>query len=684
MPDSQSQGQSSPAPAAPANPAPPSPPDRALPAPAPLWICLGLAALVFAAFWPVLGNDFISYDDPAYVTENPHTLAGLTADSIHWAFTTTYFGNWHPLTWLSHMLDVELFGKNAPLHHLDSLCLHAASVIFLFLALRRMTGATWQSAAAAALFAVHPLRVESIAWVSERKDVLSVFFSMIALHAYAGYTGGKSKWIYYAAALVAFALALMSKAMMVTLPFVLLLLDFWPLRRLTLAFSRASAGSIVRCVAEKIPFFLISVVMTVIGVRMLNLVGATNEGVRVSVAQKLTFAAHGYFGYIQKTVWPVNLYNPYLRPAHIPATEIIWVIAVLAAVSCLSLASLARRPYLAVGWFWFIGTLLPVSGYIRLGPQAFADRYTYFPSIGIGILAVWAVADYARERGWSRTILAWATTALLAVYVVGTYRQTMLWRNNETLFSHTTWLDPDNYIAHTALGLEYFKHGRVNEAVREALSATQENPAYDPAHSALGRFFAEEKNYPDAIRECEIALKQNPTDLKSLNNLGNLLLLQGQYQQAVERFTNVLRLDPNRPEAHNNLALAYMRLGRSAEAVPEFREAIRLKPQFTTALNNLAWLLATSPDPSVRDGNQALAFAAQACELTGYHSAQALATLAAAYAETGQYGEAIAAARQAQAQAGPTPGPLNHRIAAMIEAFYAKHPYRAKPDEKVE
>jgi Tfp pilus assembly protein PilF len=375
-------------------------------------------------------------------------------------------------------------------------------------------------------------------------------------------------------------------------------------------------------------------------------------------------------------VWPVNLVLPYPRPAQVSAGELLLVAAILVLGTLSALFLLKRRPYVAVGWLWFLGALLPVSGVFRLGPQAMADRYTYFPCIGFFIAVTWSLGDIAQRWRWRPAASGCLAAAVLAACVLASNRQLAYWRDSERLFRHALAASRDNFAAHTSLSFELFKQGKVEEAIAECETAVRIDPRYDPAHSALGRYFAEKKDYESSIAHCETALKLHPGNQKARNNLGNVLFLQGRYAEARVHFAEVLRLDPNHTDAHNNLALTCQKLGQTAEAIAQFRLAIELRPGFAAAVNNLAWILATSPEPQFRDGNEAVRLATEACELTQFAQPNTLGTLAVAYAETGKFREAIALAEQAQDRAGVAKNPLNDRLAAMIESFRAGQPYR--------
>jgi Flp pilus assembly protein TadD len=662
-------------------------------------IAVVLGGITLAAFRPVVHNDFVNYDDTAYVTENPHVLAGLSLANAGWVFRTSCLGNWHPLTMLSHMMDVQLFGLNPGWHHGSSLCFHVANTVLLFLLLRRLTSRVWPSAFVAALFALHPLHVESVAWVSERKDVLSTFFGLLSLLAYGRYAQVQSPMskvqgrepevqgsrfevqgsklpasFFYVLSLFFFALGLMSKPMLVTLPFVMLLLDFWPLRRFQLSAIHCRLSTYGRLFLEKWPFFLLSAGSCVVAFIAQQASGAV-QSLGVSPAgQRVENALVAYARYLGKTLWPNVLAIPYPPVRHWPL-----VVAALAAVllAVLTLGALwkgRRFPYIAVGWLWFLGTLVPVIGIIQVGDQSMADRYTYFPLIGLFVALVWTATAIASGGRYRPAALPAVGVGVLLVCAIVTRQQVRLWRNSETLFLHATEVTRGNYVAHNGLGLHYFKQGRVDEAVRQYAAALQMNPLYDAAHSNLGRALADQRRYDEAVTHFETALSLRPDDVKTRNNLGNVLAQQGRHEEAVREFEEALRLNPDHVTAHNNVAISYKKLGRIGEAIAHYREAIRLQPDSIEALNNLAWLLAAHPDTQFRNGAEAVQLATRACELTKYQIPVALTTLAAAYAETGQFQTAISFAERAQELAKGGQGALAERLSAMLEAFRAGHP----------
>lgn len=661
----------------------------------PVAIVLLLAGAIWLAFWPLLQSEFVNYDDTAYVLENPQVLGGLSWANAFWAFSSGYFGNWHPLTWLSHMLDVQLFGLRAGLHHLTSLLFHAVNAVLLFLLLRRMTGATWRSAAVAAFFGLHPLHVESVAWVSERKDVLSSFFFMLTLWAYVRYAEvrgqrsevrGQGADRFYFLSLAFFALGLMSKAMVVTVPFVLLLLDYWPLGRLedrgrrSEVSSRGPSHHVSRftLLVEKIPFFLLTVVATGIAVMLLHQAGATNEGPDEGWPQRLVRTGTSYGQYLAKAAWPANLAMPYPRPGHWPvAPGLIGVGAVLS-VSVVAVRFGRRRPYLPVGWFWFLGMLIPVIGLSPVGSQPFADRYTYLPLIGLSIMLVWLLADLGERWRLPRSILFAAVIVALLACAIASHMQAGFWHDSEQLYRRALQVTQNNYLAHNGLGLHLFQKGKVAEAIQHYEAAVQINPLYDVAQSNLGRALAERGRYAEAMQHLETSLKLRPDDIKARNNLGGVLMQSGRTEEAVQAFQEVVRLQPRHASAYNNLALSYEKLGRKAEAVGCYRRALGLQPESLQALNNLAWLLATCPEERIRNGTEAVELATRACELSKYMNPVPVATLAAAYAGVGRFAEAVSFVERAQELIGQGAGQLPKQLAVMLKHFQAGQAYRSE------
>jgi protein O-mannosyl-transferase len=620
-------------------------------------ICVLLAGMTFALYWPAGHHDFIFFDDPQFIAENPEIRNGLTWHSIAYAFTTPVVSNWHPITTLSHIVDCQLFGVNAGAHHLVSAAIHALNAALLFLALMALTGSTSRSAVVAALFALHPLRVESIAWVAERKDVLSGLFFLLVVWSYsryAQYSNGRaqkltpsvqcslfsgqysawSKTSYYGTSLVLFALGLMSKPMLVTTPFVLLLLDIWPLRRMSFGSSNNEAAApgafSTRSVAtrqlilEKIPFFALSAISCVLTLIFQKGAAVANSG--IGLTARLENAIESYARYLGKLFWPAKLSIIYPHPATPYGAAQrwsqgeIWLAAgAIIGVSFVCLRLIRRKAYLAVGWFWFLGMMVPVIGLVQVGEQAMADRYTYLPLIGPVVSVVWLVSDaFSRRRGRTGQVVLGAFSILaIGGCVMATHRQLGYWQNTVTLFQHAVEVIPNNPSAEFSLGVGLEKQG--------------------DAEAAMTHY-----------RNC---LRMNPADEQAHYNLGRLLRKQGHLNEAAEQYETAIQLNPRDVAALLNLANVRSQLGQQAEAMALFERALQLDRQSVEALNNLAWILATNPDPKLRDGARAVQLAERACNLTGFKQTAIVGTLAAAYAEAGRFTEAVATAEKACALA---------------------------------
>jgi tetratricopeptide (TPR) repeat protein len=874
------------------------------------WVMAALAGLVLFSYWPALRCDFVNYDDNKYVTENPHARAGLSMDSVRWAFATGYASNWHPLTWLSHQTDCQLFGLEPLGHHFTNLLLHLTNTLLLFVLLRRMTGSPWPSATVAALFGLHPAHVESVAWVAERKDVLSAFFFMLTLLAYARYiemsrvqgTEGKfqiptsnlqksskplaptsqraqgtmsnglgiqsskfkaqgSRFLpsaFYLAALTCFALGLLAKPMLVTLPFLLLLLDFWPLNRLP---ASVQGSRFVPLLLEKLPFFVLSTTSSLVTIWAQQHGGSVVSLEEFSFPWRCANALASYARYAGKLLWPQNLAVLYPFTPGWPVELACGGLFALAAFTFLAFKVRRTAPYLLVGWLWFVSTLVPVIGLVQVGEQAMADRYTYLPSIGFFLMVCWTVAQNV-----NRFSLAKPAAALIALCACSllTRHQVGFWRDSISLFKHAIAVTENNSTAHATLGSAYdaqnrsedaiheyqlalqicpghvlahnnygvalARQGKVNEAIaqyEEALRAAPDNseahfnlanalsPSYvapsgqqpgtghhtdldlaadhyrtslrlDPTrieahvnwgnlelgqrryeqaqvhyeealrldpHSwlacfNLGNVFTKMDKTNEALASFSEALRSRPDDAETHLRIGNLVARRGEFERAlphfetatklqrdnwlawhnlggvqsklgkldeaarcfseaarlcpenaephaslarllvlqdkrdpaIQEYSEALRLDPQNAEFHHSLAFlleqqgrrqealtqltavaelkpqeasaqydlasAFARVGRGGEAAEHLRTALRLKPDWIPALNNLAWILATDPNPAVRDGTDALRLAKKACELTNYKDARVLGTLDAACAEAGQFNEAIEAARK--------------------------------------
>jgi protein O-mannosyl-transferase len=699
-------------------------------------ICLLLAGITLALYWPLTNHDFVSYDDGIYIIDNPHVNTGLSWPNVAWAFRTGYAGNWHPLAWISHMLDVEWFGLRPGWHHFVNALFHSANTALLFLVLICMTGATWRSAFVAALFGWHPLHVESVAWASERKDVLSAFFFMLTLLSYAKYASNKSEIrnskfetnsknenskysaLFYTLALSFFALGLLSKPMLVTLPFLLILLDVWPLDRVQLSTCNPqpatpplqnSASPPLRLIFEKLPFLALTIASCV-GTFIAQKGGGAVVPLKVlTFTERTENAIVAYSLYLVKTFWPAKLSLVYPLRADVPFGAVIASVIALLVITAWTLWRIRSTPHLAVGWFWYLGMLVPVIGLVQVGMQQMADRYTYLPAIGVFIMLAWEIPGWSSSTFRTR-ILTSATTLILIGCLVATNRQLTYWQNSETLFGHAAQVTKNNYVAFSNHGQALFKKGRIDEAIAEYEKAIALDSTLDAARLGLGEALMQQGKLEDAIaqfgkvleinpensgarlqvgvlrgrqgryEEAVVAftevLRRDPDDLAAHNNLGNVLTLQGKQEEAVKHFEKAVQINPLHASAHNNLALAYKKLGRTADAIIEYREAIRLNPEQTEAINNLAWTLATDPDPQFRNGAQAVQLATRACELTRYQHPMVLATIAAAYAESGHFDGAVSFAEQALQLTGQKGSPLDARIQGMLLDFRNGRPYR--------
>jgi len=612
-------------------------------------LCLLLAGLTWVTFLPVLQHGFVNYDDDVYVYENSIITRGLTLDGAVAAFTKSHAGNWHPLTTLSHQADCEFWGLNAGAHHRTNLLLHLATVVLLFLALRGLTGAKWPSVAVAALFAVHPLRVESVAWVAERKDVLSGLFFVLTLWAYAGYARAPKSLLRYALVAGCFALGLMCKPMLVSLPFVLLLLDYWPLRRCA---SSAGGPSAVtrRLVLEKVPLVVLSIAVCVVTFLVQASARQTTE--LLPLAMRASNAVVSYATYLAQTFWPVSLAVFYPYPtAGAAATRMIPALLVLITVSAAVIFWRKQRPYLLVGWLWFLGMLVPVIGLVQVGMQAHADRYTYLPQIGLGVAVVWSVAELS--AGWRlRGAALWPlTVAVVLALAAGARQQARYWRDSAALWEHTLAVTAPNAVAESNLANALFQDGKLAEAVTRFQAALEIKPDYADAQNGLGLAMLQQGQAAEAITHFQRALEIQPGFAAAHNNLGMALLQTGRAREAIPHLESALAAEPDQAEAHNNLGYACLQTGQVESARAHYQRALELKPDYAAAGNNLAWLLATCPQDAIRDGARAVGLAERAAKLSGGTNLIILRTLAASLAEARRFSEAIQVADQARRRA---------------------------------
>jgi len=539
-----------------------------------IYVCLVLAAAVLAVYYPVMGFDFVNLDDQLYAYENPHVRAGITPAGIQWAFTNLDANFWHPLTWLSHMLDWQLFGDWAGGHHAMGLLLHVANTLILFMALARLTNRFWESAAVAALFALHPLHVESVAWVSERKDVLSTLFFMLTLLAYPRYVEKRTPGRYLCV-LTPYALGLMAKPMLVTVPFVLLLLDAWPLQRFGSGGLRWDAAKTV--ILEKIPFVVLAVPAGVMAVVAQGR-GAALAGMDlVPLDMRLSNAALSTVAYLGKTVLPVDLAVSYpLEP--VPAGMAISAGLILAAITAIALPAIRRCPYVTTGWLWYLGTLAPVSGLIQVGTHSMADRYTYIPLVGIFIIVAWGASDLlSRARRW-RVLAAFGACALaLAIGAVTCY-QLQYWSDSETLMRRTLAVTGPNGIAENNLATALTLRGAYDEALPHALRAVTLRPADEEVVFNMGNTLAGLRRDDEAKAWMEKSIEMNPRLDRAYTNLGALLIRQRRFDEAIGNLKIAMGLNPASPVLRLNMAVALAATGRTDDAAAHLEEAVKLAP----------------------------------------------------------------------------------------------------------
>jgi protein O-mannosyl-transferase len=732
-------------------------------------ICTALGLITLALYLPALHHGFVDYDDQQYVTDNPRVQAGLTWHGFVWAFGF-HAGNWHPLAWLSHMLDCQIYGARPWGHHLTSVLLHAATTMLLFLVFDRMTKASWRSAAVAALFAWHPLHVESVAWVAERKDVLCAFFWMLTLWFYVRYAA-KPSAPRYLLCLGSFILCLMAKPMGVTLPFVLLLLDYWPLKRIS--DFKFQISNFKKVLLEKIPFLVLSAIACVLTMRAQELAIVSTAG--LPVLQRIFHVLAAYNHYVVAMFVPRHLAVYYPYQIHLPALTIAGAVCGLGLITFLATKNFRRRPCILVGWLWFLGTLVPVIGLVQVGDQAWADRYTYIPLIGLFVALVW-LADELIEN---RIVLEIAAVSAGAVLIALTSVQLSYWKNTRTLFEHADKVTPENFMAVTVLGSLFAKEHKLNEAMQYYRTALRYKPEFPEAqffmgnaldeegdldaaiaeyqkalwflptqeqtHIFMGMALAKEKKYDEAIAHYNAALQLNPDSAVTHNNLGRIYQTQGDLDTALKHYNAALEIDPKLALAHNNLGILLLQKGNLAEGTRQLRAALELKPEhtetefnlalalnqqeqwseaaelfqktadayradpkahfdfglalahlkktrqamseyaaalliqpdFPDALDSLAWILSTTTSADFRNGTEAVKMAERACELTGRQDPMKIKTLAAAYAETGRYAEAIQTLQTASELAAKMNHPqLVTACAAMSECFQKSKPWR--------
>ena len=711
-------------------------------------VCIFLAALVWLAFGQTIHHAFINYDDDAYVYQNFVVRAGLTRRGILWAFTFGEIGHWHPVTWFSHMLDCQIWGLRAGGHHLTNVLLHAAAAILLFLALKQMTGTLWRSACVASFFAIHPQRVESVAWIAERKDVLSGVFFMLTILAYVRYVRKSPSLGGYALVVILFALGLMSKGMLVTLPFVLLLLDYWPLRRFTPEMLESiwhseNRARLRRLIVEKIPLFLLSVascVMTSLSPERIA------PALQMSLPSRIENVIVSYVIYVKQMLYPVGLEIPYFNPpGGFPLWQVGLALALLLGVSAGAFVFRKRHPYLIVGWLWYLGMMAPVIGLVQISYYARADRYTYLPHIGLYMMAIWGGAElFGRSRA-GRYVLSVAALVMIAALLLRTQAQASFWRDSETLWTHVLMENPNNQVAHNNLGLVLADKGEIETAIMHFEKALEIQPMYADAYNNigtalsrtgqtreaivqykkalalwsdqpqmqnnLGTALAQNGQLTEAIPHFRKAIQLKPDFADAYGNLGHALLLEGQTDEALPQFLKALEINPDSVQAHKEIAEALLRKGRASEAIAHYRkilelggddadvrfnlagalaatarweeaianyrDVIRLQPDAPQPRAALAWLLATTPEEKWRDGAAAVVLAKESIARTPNPDARQLDTLAAAYAEVGDFDAASETAIRAQEKARTSGDDLlSQEIGQRLDLYQQHQPYR--------
>ncbi len=745
-------------------------------------ICVVLVLAIIIAYEPVRLNGFVTYDDNAYVTENTNVYNGITYKSVIWAFTKIYKINWHPLTWLSHMLDCEIYGLEPLGHHITNLLIHIANSLLLFLLLRRMTGAVWKSAFVAAVFALHPIHVESVAWVAERKDVLSGLFWMLTIIAYQRYTE-RPNAIRYGLVVMAFAMGLMSKPMMVTLPFVLLLLDYWPLGRFQLSQPESNCQSVPtwHLIKEKIPLFILSAISST--VTFVGQSGTMASWENMPLQLRIINSLGSYTNYIVKMLYPKGLAVLYPIPEKAQTGAAVLTVLLVAVLVILWVRRRSRR-WLLVGLLWYMGTLIPVVGLVQVGRQLIADRYTYLPSIGVLIIAAWGAEEILSKRRHPKMIAACGSATALVAMVFMTRIQVGYWRNSSTLFSRAIAVTENNYFMHTVYGQQLCIQGRYDEGawhLKEAIrikpdclpprvslyrvplaqgkvdesiacltKALQERDDWPDIHMMYrtlglsyeqkGDFAQAEINYKKALKARadyenalnslrEVLLKQgkieeavayfsellhqNENSVAVHSCLATVLGIQGKYDKAIKHFGKALELNPGYPDAHHGMGTALLAAGRTSEAIAHLKAALRtntniedvyaklgnaydqlgkydlaiqswskvveLDPNNIGAANNAAWLLATIGDVSIQDADKAIELAERVNELTGYKNPGSLDTLAAAYAASGRFDDAVKTAEKAINLAETqNQKELAQRIQKRLELYKVKEPYHKR------
>jgi Tfp pilus assembly protein PilF len=544
-----------------------------------------LSMMVLISYWGVVENDFIGFDDPLYVTENLQVQKGLDRETAVWAFTTSQASNWHPLTWFSLMLDRELYGRNAAGYHWTNVILHLLGGLILFLALSRMTAAPWPSGLVAALFLIHPLHVESVAWVAERKDVLSGLFWMLGIWCYARYTE-RPGLVRYLWVILSFVCGMLSKPMVVTFPFVLLLLDWWPLRRRV-----GGKASWARLVWEKIPLFLLSAAVSIITFLIQKENHAIAPLSAMPLGDRLANATVSYVAYLGKTFWPAGLsiFYPYYGPPSLG--YLLSALTLLILITVMAILLIHRRPYMLVGWLWYLGALVPVIGLVQVGSQAMADRYTYLPLVGAFIMAVWGFNDLLDGFRGRRAIWSFVSATVVVILVFLTQIQVSYWKDTPTLFGRALRNTEKNFMAHQMLAEGMAKAGDPAGAERHYREAIRSRPSFKQAYNCLGHLLMIQGKQDEASRLLEKVLQIDPAYVPAMKNLGDVRMRQGSFGNALSLYQKAVLLGGDDPELLNNYGVALFFQGEKKEAVLKIHAALRQKPNYPEARDNLRKIL---------------------------------------------------------------------------------------------
>lgn len=671
------------------------------------------------AYTPVFTAEFVNYDDRDYVTQNTHVQGGFTWQGVKWAFTTDLMGSWHPVTWLSHMLDVQLFGLNPSSHHAVNLGLHLLNVALLLALLLQLTGTLWPSALAAGLFAVHPLHVESVAWIAERKDVLSAFFGLLALLAYVRHVralaaapspGGFVRSSAYWLMVLLLTLGLLSKPMLVTWPVVMLLLDWWPLRRVSDLSSLFHFRSAKAIWLEKLPVFALVAVISGLTLMTQHRSEAVMSFSEMSLASRLANTLHSLFVYVFQFVWPSKLAPFYPFNASIGLGWLALAALVVIGLSVLAIATRRTRPHVTFGWLWYLLVLFPVSGVVQAGLQAHADRYTYLPAIGLGVALAFAVQRWLDDRVSLRSPVFLGVLAVVGILAWRTHEQAALWQNSEKLFRHALAVTENNFMAHQGLAEALVEQGRMTEAKPHFETALRLYPKLPSARNNLAVILNGEGWHAEALELVDQVLVERPDFGIAVFNRGDVLERLGRPAEALESYRRfyeltsgdreaalrIIRLQlslqspqglepilasqagssSNSPADELMIGSAYQMVGNLAGTLAAFERGLQRAPQSPEFLNNLAWLLASCPDATIRNGTRAVALAEKAVSVTQQQQPFFIGTLAAAYAEAGRFPEAIATAQKAIDLANAAKQPqLAARNAELLELYRAGKPY---------